>query len=244
MAEQEDKLNRHVDALEAMAAGEQAEPVEGAETEPAAGPSSGLMLLFEDRESEASADDALSDMAAAARGDDSAPAPDDALDQIAAASTPAEPTGRQVRAARFEASSRRVYAYNAKRLMIPLLVVVGVILLILSVVTLVVLWRIVRATETSVAIALHVKHQIEVMEMISSMVKRNSVAAILAMHDLNLATRFSGRMVMLNAGKVFCDGDPQQVITAENIRSVYGVEATISLSNGHPYILPTRPVDE
>ena len=139
MAEQEDKLNRHVDALEAMAAGEQAEPVEGAETEPAAGPSSGLMLLFEDRESEASADDALSDMAAAARGDDSAPAPDDALDQIAAASTPAEPTGRQVRAARFEASSRRVYAYNAKRLMIPLLVVVGVILLILSVVTLVVL---------------------------------------------------------------------------------------------------------
>ena len=30
------------------------------------------------------------------------------------------------------------------------------------VVTLVVLWRIVRATETSVAIALHVKHQIEV----------------------------------------------------------------------------------
>ena len=91
---------------------------------------------------------------------------------------------------------------------------------------------------------LDVKHQIEVMEMISSMVKRNSVAAILAMHDLNLATRFSDRMVMLNAGKVFCDGDPQQVITAENIRSVYGVEATISLSNGHPYILPTRPVDE
>lgn len=92
---------------------------------------------------------------------------------------------------------------------------------------------------------LDLKHQIEVMEMISSMVKSNGVAAILAMHDLNLASRFSDRMVMLNAGKIFCNGDPQQIITAENIRSVYGVEATISLSNGHhPYILPIGPVEE
>ena len=91
---------------------------------------------------------------------------------------------------------------------------------------------------------LDLKHQMEVMEMISSMVKRKGVAAILAMHDLNLASRFSDRMVMLNAGKVFCHGKPQEVMTVKNIRSVYGVEATISLSNGHPYILPTRPTNQ
>jgi iron complex transport system ATP-binding protein len=74
------------------------------------------------------------------------------------------------------------------------------------------------------------------------MVKKKDMAAILAMHDLNLASRFSDRMVMLNAGKIFCTGEPLQVMTNENIRSVYGVEATISSSNGHPYILPMRPV--
>ncbi|OEU50163.1 MAG: iron ABC transporter ATP-binding protein [Desulfuromonadales bacterium C00003096] len=91
---------------------------------------------------------------------------------------------------------------------------------------------------------LDLRHQMEVMEMISSMVKKKDMAAILAMHDLNLASRFSDRMVMLNAGKIFCTGKPLQVMTIENIRSVYGVEATISSSNGHPYILPMRPVRE
>ncbi|HDH97940.1 MAG TPA: ABC transporter ATP-binding protein [Deltaproteobacteria bacterium] len=91
---------------------------------------------------------------------------------------------------------------------------------------------------------LDLKHQMEVMEMISGMVKRKGMAAMLAMHDLNLASRFSDRMVMLNAGKVFCTGEPLQVMTVKNIRSVYGVESEISLSNGHPYILPIRPVDQ
>jgi iron complex transport system ATP-binding protein len=89
---------------------------------------------------------------------------------------------------------------------------------------------------------LDLRHQMEVMEMISSMVKKKEMAAILAMHDLNLASRFSDRIVMLNSGKIFCTGKPLQVMTIENIRSVYGVEATISSTNGHPYILPMRPV--
>jgi iron complex transport system ATP-binding protein len=91
---------------------------------------------------------------------------------------------------------------------------------------------------------LDLKHQMEVMEMISDMVKRKGMAAMLAMHDLNLASRFSDTIMMLNAGKVFCTGEPSQVITVENIRSVYGVESEISMSNGHPYILPIRPVGQ
>ncbi len=91
---------------------------------------------------------------------------------------------------------------------------------------------------------LDLKHQMEVMEMISGMVKRKGMAAMLAMHDLNLASRFSDAIMMLNAGKVFCTGEPLQVMTVENIRSVYGVESEISMSNGHPYILPIRPVGQ
>jgi iron complex transport system ATP-binding protein len=91
---------------------------------------------------------------------------------------------------------------------------------------------------------LDLRHQMEVMEMISSVVKRKGAAAMLAMHDLNLASRFSDTIVMLNAGKIFCTGEPLQVMTVENIRSVYGVEATINQNNGNPYILPIRPVDQ
>ncbi len=91
---------------------------------------------------------------------------------------------------------------------------------------------------------LDLKHQMETMGMIFNMVKKNGVAAILAMHDLNLSSRFSDRMVMLKAGKVFCTGEPRQIMTVENIKSVYGVEAEIISINDHPYILPTRPVNE
>ena len=92
--------------------------------------------------------------------------------------------------------------------------------------------------------SLDLRHQMEVMEMISSMVKRKGAAAMLAMHDLNLASRFSDTIVMLNAGKIFCAGKPLQVMTVKNIESVYGVEATINQNNGHPYILPIRPVGQ
>ena len=90
---------------------------------------------------------------------------------------------------------------------------------------------------------LDLKHQMEVMEMISGMVKKKGMAAMLAMHDLNLASRFSDTIMMLNAGKVFCTGEPSQVITVENIKSVYGVEARVNRNSGHPYILPIRPLN-
>ena len=89
---------------------------------------------------------------------------------------------------------------------------------------------------------LDLRHQMEVMEMISSMAKERGVAAILAMHDLNLTSRFADAVLMLNNGKMFCTGEPHQVMTSENIMSVYGVETEINTSNGCPYILPIRPV--
>jgi len=64
--------------------------------------------------------------------------------------------------------------------------------------------------------------------MISGMVREKGVAAILAMHDL---------------GKIFCNGEPLHVMTVENIRSVYGVEVTINLSDCHPYIVPIRQIN-
>ncbi|MFH1243192.1 MAG: ABC transporter ATP-binding protein [Pseudomonadota bacterium] len=91
---------------------------------------------------------------------------------------------------------------------------------------------------------LDLRHQMEVMEMISSMAREKGIAAILAMHDLNLTSRFANTILMLNNGKTFCIGEPYQVMTRENIASVYGVETEINASNGYPYILPIRPVGQ
>ena len=89
---------------------------------------------------------------------------------------------------------------------------------------------------------LDLRHQMEAMEMISTMAKEKGVAAILAMHDLNLTSRFADTILMLNNGRMSCIGEPEQVMTRENIRSVYGVETEINSCNGYPYILPIGPV--
>ena len=89
---------------------------------------------------------------------------------------------------------------------------------------------------------LDLRHQMETMEMISTMAKEKGIAAILAMHDLNLTSRFADTILMLNNGRMSCIGEPGQVMTREKIRSVYGVETEINTSNGYPYILPIRPM--
>jgi len=91
---------------------------------------------------------------------------------------------------------------------------------------------------------LDLRHQIEIMELISLMVKEKNISAIMAMHDLNLASRFSDRMVLLKSGRIFSIGNPHEVITSENIRSVYGIEVQINKDNNYPYMLPVKVADE
>jgi len=89
---------------------------------------------------------------------------------------------------------------------------------------------------------LDIRHQLEVMDIIMNIVRDKGITAITAIHDLNLASRYANRMVMLSNGKIFSAGDPVSTLTAENIEHVYGVEVKVSNHDGHPYIVPIRPV--
>jgi iron complex transport system ATP-binding protein len=89
---------------------------------------------------------------------------------------------------------------------------------------------------------LDLRHQLEVLDILTSMVEEKGISMITAMHDLNLALRFSHKIVALKEGRICAAGEPASVLTSENIRSVYGVEAVVSLDSGRPYIVPLRPV--
>ncbi|MDI6893098.1 MAG: hypothetical protein QME70_00565 [Bacillota bacterium] len=63
------------------------------------------------------------------------------------------------------------------------------------------------------------------------------------MHDLNLAAAWCDRLLLLHEGRVFADGSPEEVITPEVIRRVYGAEVLV-LRNpvcGSPYVVPALP---
>jgi len=89
---------------------------------------------------------------------------------------------------------------------------------------------------------LDIRHQLEVMEIITSIVREKKISAIMAIHDLNLASRYADRIVMLNGGTIIDAGNPSSVLTPENIKQVYGVEAVVRNESERPFIVPIRPV--
>nr|CBH38016.1 ABC transporter, ATP-binding protein [uncultured archaeon]CBH38507.1 ABC transporter, ATP-binding protein [uncultured archaeon] len=89
---------------------------------------------------------------------------------------------------------------------------------------------------------LDIKHQLEVMEIIKSIVREKEISAIMAIHDLNLASRYVDRIIMMNGGEIFSAGDSVSVLTPESIKQVYGVEAEVNHIHGRPYIVPIRSV--
>jgi len=89
---------------------------------------------------------------------------------------------------------------------------------------------------------LDIKHQLEVLGIIRSVVKQKAIAAVIAIHDLNLASRFSDKIVLLYKGRIYDAGEPAKVLTQENIKTVYGVDVEIYNNSGIPYIVPVRPV--
>jgi iron complex transport system ATP-binding protein len=83
-------------------------------------------------------------------------------------------------------------------------------------------------------------HQLEVMETVSCLVKEKNISAVMAIHDLNLASRFSDKLVMLKEGKVYAAGEPKTLLSEANISRVYGIEAMVLNALGRPYIVPLR----
>ena len=89
---------------------------------------------------------------------------------------------------------------------------------------------------------LDIRHQLEVMELSRSLVAKQQLAVVVAIHDLNLASRYCDKIVMMKKGQIVAAGKPTEVLTPENIKSVYGVEVKINYHNKIPNIIPIKPL--
>ncbi len=89
---------------------------------------------------------------------------------------------------------------------------------------------------------LDIKHQLEVMYLTRKLVTKEKLAAAVAIHDLNLASRFCDKIVMMKNGKIFAAGDAHTVLSPETIRTVYGVEVLVNFDTRIPYIIPIEPI--
>lgn len=93
---------------------------------------------------------------------------------------------------------------------------------------------------------LDIKNQIEIMELIKDAVLQKRIAAIMAIHDINLAARYCDEMILLKSGKIFATGPPKAVLTQKNIKEVFGVDSIVngSPADGSVFVVPLAPKDK
>ncbi len=84
---------------------------------------------------------------------------------------------------------------------------------------------------------LDIKHQMNVTRLLKELADKRGMIVVMICHDLNIASRYSDRIVMLHEGRIFADGTPDKVLTAENIESVYGVSCQVVEFEGRPHVM-------
>lgn len=85
---------------------------------------------------------------------------------------------------------------------------------------------------------LDIWHQIDVMEILRSLVRKKRLTAIMAIHDLNMAARYSDRVLMMKKGKIMAGGKPNDVLNRENLEAIYGIKADVRCMEEIPYVIP------
>lgn len=68
---------------------------------------------------------------------------------------------------------------------------------------------------------LDVRHQFDLLELVRGL----GITVLAALHDLNLASAYCDRLVVLDRGRVAAEGTPRAVLTTDLIRDVFGVRA-------------------
>ena len=92
---------------------------------------------------------------------------------------------------------------------------------------------------------LDIGHQVEIFDLLKHLNRYRGLTVLCVSHDLNLASVYCRRLILMQEGRLVATGRPEDIITPANIRAVYGVNAVVHPSpvDGSPQVFPhsTRP---
>lgn len=66
------------------------------------------------------------------------------------------------------------------------------------------------------------KHQAQVLNLVQKLNAQLGLTVLMIIHDLNLAAEYGDQLILINKGKIYTKGKPQEVLTHKNIEEVYG----------------------
>nr|WP_211184527.1 ABC transporter ATP-binding protein [Paenibacillus lemnae] len=89
---------------------------------------------------------------------------------------------------------------------------------------------------------LDIRYQLQFMNMVASWRKETGITVISVLHDLNLASQFCDKLLLLHENQSAGEGSPAQMLTEENLRDIFRVDTSIvpHPCNGLPQVLLVR----
>ncbi len=83
------------------------------------------------------------------------------------------------------------------------------------------------------------KHQLDILKLLRELILTEDLTVICILHDLNSALSFSDQVILLHEGEVYGHGAPEEMLTTENLKAVYGID-TARITNpftNKPFII-------
>lgn len=84
------------------------------------------------------------------------------------------------------------------------------------------------------------QHQRSTLDLLGRLARERGVLVVVVLHDLNLASAMSDRVLVLADGRVVADGRPLDVLRAASVESVFGPGLWVGEREGVPFVLPRR----
>lgn len=87
---------------------------------------------------------------------------------------------------------------------------------------------------------LDISHQVEVLDLLTDLNHTRGTTIVMVLHDLNLAARYADFLVAMAGGRLHVAGKPEDVLTEENVRQVFGLESRVITdpTSSRPIMLP------
>ncbi|MFC8537418.1 ABC transporter ATP-binding protein [Streptomyces sp. NPDC057249] len=90
---------------------------------------------------------------------------------------------------------------------------------------------------------LDIAHQVEVLDLVRRLNHERGRTVVAVLHDLNQAARYADHLVAMREGRVIAQGPPSGIVTADLVREVFGLDATVVPDpvTGSPLVVPGAP---
>ncbi|MEU3745903.1 MULTISPECIES: ABC transporter ATP-binding protein [Streptomyces] len=74
---------------------------------------------------------------------------------------------------------------------------------------------------------LDLRYQVELLDLMRDLADDHGIAVGAVLHDLDQAAAVGDRIVLLEAGRIVADGDPEDVLTPERLTATYGIRIDV-----------------